>query len=142
MWKYDLSNNTWEHVNGNKTLNIPVSNNYPGGLFGHSIVLDCIDRYLYLFGGYEQGIASSGMFLICFNEIGRTNNLWRYDMIFDTWTFLFGSLYTDTEANYTVPYPSSLYYASMVMDSTDRHLYVFGGYGIKNGGLGTLKLLF
>lgn len=34
---------------------------YPGGIYGHSMVIDHIDRYLYVFGGYGYDNSYSGI---------------------------------------------------------------------------------
>lgn len=55
MWKFYLSNNTWEYMNGSQTVNSlsDYSVPFPGGVGGHSMVLDKANSIFYIFGGYD-----------------------------------------------------------------------------------------
>lgn len=51
MWKYDLVNNEWEWLYGNKRVGVYLNYTHPGGVMYHSGVIDSTDRYIYVFGG-------------------------------------------------------------------------------------------
>lgn len=54
------------------------------------------------------------------------------------WSFLSGSQATDTSSDYTTPIIGGLYEHAMVIDNTDRYLYVYGGYGLDDRMAGIL----
>lgn len=49
--------------------------------------------------------------------------------IFGQWEYLSGNMSGGTLPDYNVPYPGGQSYHNMVMDSTNRYIYIFGGYG-------------
>lgn len=49
---------------------------------------------------------------------------------------LSGSQLKSIRSNYTEPYPGGVYGHTMVIDSTDSALYVFGGWGFDNSSIG------
>ncbi len=48
-----------------------------------------------------------------------------------TWEYITGNQTKNTPSSYISPsvYPGGVYAHTMVLDSTDSYLYVFGGYG-------------
>lgn len=63
LWKYDLVDNAWYHVRGNKSVN-KVSDydlSYPGGVYRHAMVIDRVNRSLYMFGGQGFDGSSEGI---------------------------------------------------------------------------------
>lgn len=48
----------------------------------------------------------------------------------NNWEYINGrNQSAQTVSNYTVPFPGSMYHHTMVLDSADRYLYIFGGLG-------------
>lgn len=56
--------------------------------------------------------------------------MWKYDIVSNIWEYVDGSQSKDTVANYTLSYPGGLEGQVMVLDSTDRYIYLFGGEGV------------
>lgn len=90
LWKYDPQNNTWTWIHGNNTTNvagsygtqgIPGSSNKPGGRYAARGCVDD-DGNLWLFGGAGYGTGS---------VVGSLNDLWKYNIATNQWTWLHGS---------------------------------------------------
>lgn len=58
--------------------------------------------------------------------------MWKYDTMNRTWEHVFGNLTANAKADYDVPYLGGMRGHSMVIESTGRYLYVFGGFGLNN----------
>lgn len=114
----------WSFLTGNQTVytapdyTIP----YSGGIFGHRMVIDTTDTYIYIFGGNIQA--------------GRVNQIWKFDITQNLWEFVSGSQSFNIRADYTTPYPGSVAYPGMVIDGANRNLYVFGGEGFDESSRG------
>lgn len=134
MWKFNLLNNTWEYVNGNKTPDV-LSNYdvpYPGGLFSSSMLIDNTDSYLYLFGGRNT---DAGILYIQANWLVSNNDLWKYNLLDNVWELLNSNQTIDQQ-------PGVVYSQTMAINNTDNSLYVFGGTGNVNGtGVGIYNIL-
>lgn len=90
LWKYDIASNMWTWHKGSTTVNaaaaygtvgVSSSTNNPGGRKNAQTWV-ANNGDLYLFGGY--GIGSGASF-------GSLNDLWKYDINTNTWTWLGGS---------------------------------------------------
>lgn len=53
-------------------------------------------------------------------------------MTSNTWEYLTGSASVNSASNYSYPYPGGVNRHRMVIDSTDRYLYLFGGSGFND----------
>lgn len=90
LWRYDLTEGTWTWVSGNSLVNIlgyygpkgqPSSSYRPGARHG-SISWSDSQGGLWMFGGYGyKGNGSSNLL----------NDLWRFDVNGETWTWVSGS---------------------------------------------------
>ena len=90
LWKYNIGTNQWTWVSGSNVsnqvgsyallgMNLPTNN--PGGRIGGVPVVD-LSGNLWLFGGNGYGASGSTGFL---------NDLWRYDISSDQWTWFKGA---------------------------------------------------
>lgn len=63
MWRYDIANNTWALLCGNRSVNVlpDYDTPYPGGCRSHSMVIN--NNYIYIFGGYGYGPKKSTSFI-------------------------------------------------------------------------------
>lgn len=52
----------------------------------------------------------------------------------NTWEHLSGSQSVGTKSNYTVPFPGGVQGHTLVIDSTDSNVHVFGGQGYDDTG--------
>ncbi len=91
LWKYDISNNTWTWVNGDSvpvnmgnygTIGVANAGNSPPSR-SSSIGWKDKNGDLWLFGGYLYSSSPA------FN--GSYNDLWRYTIATNTWTWMDGS---------------------------------------------------
>ena len=89
LWKYSTLTNTWTWMSGDSavnkngmygTLGIPGAANTPGSRYDAVSWTDATGN-LWLFGGISVGISGSESFL---------NDLWRYDPVSSTWTWMSG----------------------------------------------------
>jgi len=89
LWKYDTSTGLWTWVSGSDAVaevptyglkGTPSSTNVPGGR-DQGLAWSQGDN-LWLFGGY--GVARD-------TGAGRLNDLWKYNIIDDTWTWVSGT---------------------------------------------------
>lgn len=99
LWKYNPNTNQWTWVSGNNesnihgiygTLGTPDDNNIPGARFGAVSWRDN-ENNLWLFGGY--GYASTGV-------AGSLNDLWKYNITTNQWTWVNGNNSTDATGSY------------------------------------------
>jgi len=90
LWKYSIATNQWTWVSGSTVLNqhgvygtlgVPSSSNFPGGR-QNSITWKDSSGNLWLFGG--NGFAQAG-------AIGYLNDLWKYTIATNQWTWMSGS---------------------------------------------------
>lgn len=54
----------WHHMSVNQSKNIPLDDGpYPGGINGHTLIINTIERYLYLFGGFGiNNVGTNGIY--------------------------------------------------------------------------------
>ncbi len=146
LWKYDPVINQWTWINGNKTKDqkgiyvtqgIPDSGNKPGSRAGATGWVDP-DGDLWLFGGYGLDAYTTTQ--------GQLNDLWKYNVINDEWTWMSGRDSTSQPGNYGalgVSSPSNVpgaRYASVSWTDNTGNLWLFGGYGYDGfSGIGFLN---
>jgi N-acetylneuraminic acid mutarotase len=143
LWKYDVKNNTWTWVSGSNTIlqighygkqGTAASSNVPGARFaGESGSWIDSQGNLWLFGG--SGVDSVG-------TQGLLNDLWKYDVTNNTWTWVSGSSTASQLGNYgnqgtpsSSNIPGARYGAVSWIDSHDN-LWLFGGFGYDSAGSG------
>lgn len=99
LWRFNPTTNTWTWVGGTSRLNEqgeygnlgnPGANNLPGGRNMATAWLDG-NGNLWMFGGY--GFSSR-------NQTGALNDLWRYDISSDRWTWMAGDDREDDRGRY------------------------------------------
>lgn len=139
LWKYTLSTNQWTWMGGSNawsacvpgTQGVPAPTNSPGSRIFFNTATDASGNF-WLFGG--NGYVSSG---------GQTlNDLWKYDVSTNNWTWMKGSTTGSVVGTYGtmgVPAPSndpgSRVKSSLVSDKVNNSLYLFHGLapGSSNG---------
>lgn len=143
LWKYDLIANKWTWVSGSDTLNqsgvygtqgLAGSENIPGARNGYITWADNAGNF-WLFGG--DGVDING-------SSGLLNDLWKYDLITNQWTWVAGS---------DVRNQSGLYGTMGTADDTNTpgarsnsiswkddlgNLWLFGGNGGRRASLNDL----
>ncbi len=137
LWKYDITSNEWTWMSGSKnpdqvgsygTQGVPSANNIPGARFGSLAWFE--NNHLWLFGG--QGNISN-------NQV-RFNDLWKYDIATNMWTWVSGSNTTDQNGTYgakTVASVSNIpgaRQASAAWTDNSNNFWLFGGYGFPASG--------
>ena len=138
MWKYDPSTNMWTWLSGTKdfkeppdhgTKGVPAASNTPGArLYGSPKWVD-EEGNLWLFGG-ANNLSNPGAMM---------NDLWKYDLSTNLWTWVSGSDQSNQTANYGMTgVPSVSNNPGMIHECTanwvddDGHFWLFGG-GIVGG---------
>ncbi len=139
LWKYNITSNEWTWVSGSNlvsqkgtygTLGMAAPANVPGAR-QHSVVWTDTSGNLWLFGG--SGLDSAG-------ATGDLNDLWKYNITSNEWTWVsglnligqkgtYGTLGTAALANV----PGGRDSAVSWMD-TSGNLWVFGGFGLDSAG--------
>ncbi|HYV94305.1 MAG TPA: kelch repeat-containing protein [Chitinophagales bacterium] len=143
LWEYDVSTNEWTWMKGSPTANYigsygtlgvaNISNNPPGR---QEVSCSWKDSYnnLWMFGGWTS--------------LGNANDLWKYDIASNNWTWMSGS----TTANHYGTYgtmgvsspsnvPGSRAAYSRWIDKQDN-LWLYGGNGYSASGNGYLSDLW
>lgn len=77
-------------------------------------------------------------YLYNFNRLGLLNDLWKYNLVNNTWEHVNGAKIEGTSSNYVIPYPGGLNGHAMAIDHSDTNIYVFGGYGLTDIGPSTI----
>lgn len=72
--------------------------------------------------------------------LGWLNDMWRYNIATNTWTYLCGNQKKSSLSNYISPQPGGIYDHTMVISNTN--LYVFGGFGLDATSPGTIFILY
>ena len=60
MWMGGNASNSWGNYG---SLSVPLSTNYPGARWGHTMVSDPVSNQILLFGGYGHAHKSIGLIL-------------------------------------------------------------------------------
>ncbi len=98
MWRYNISTNNWAWMQGSNlpqqipnwgTLGVPSATNTPGGRLPYAKWTD-EDGNFWLFGALEYVISWGG----------KLNDLWRYDVVSNEWTWISGSNYEFASGTY------------------------------------------
>jgi N-acetylneuraminic acid mutarotase len=147
VWKYDISLNQWTWVNGNQT-----AGNY--GIYGTKGVSSLIntpgaraasvswtdtDGNFWLFGG--TGFAQAG-------SLNELNDLWKYDPLLNTWTWVSGDANGNVSGVYgtkgvtAVSNKPGARVASSGSSDSLGNLFLFGGIGYGNSSEGELNDLW
>lgn len=134
LWKYTPSTNQWVWVKGDNiiaqpgiygTQGVNSPTNAPGGRSSATGWLDNSGN-LWLFGGYGYG-SSTGL--------GQLNDLWRYNISTNIWTWVSGANTNYQAASYgtlTVSSPSNMpgsRYGAKSWADASGDLWLFGGIG-------------
>jgi len=151
LWKFDISTGNWIWIKGSTTnvnlfgvygtQGVASTTNNPGCREEATLTFDN-NGNLYLFGGY--GYTS--------NNSGNPNDLWRYNIANNTWTWLKGS--NTTASNYGVygtqgtgastntPGGRVVYGCNQMMCDGSGNLWMFGGYGYSSNSFARLNDLW
>lgn len=134
LWKYDVLSNQWTWIKGDDTadedpvfgsIGVPATNNNPGGRQSSAPWLDASGN-LWLFGG--SGIDANSNF-------GEMNDLWKYTISTNQWTWIKGSNIAMANGTYgtqgtasNANVPGARAYSASWADGTGN-LWLFGGGG-------------
>ena len=148
MWKYNPASNEWTWVRGSNIINqsgkygtigVPSPTNEPGS---REFPMWCKDNSgnFWMFGG--DGYDAFGTF-------GRLNDLWKYDLTTNEWTWISGTNLVNQNGIYgslTVPAPANIpgaRHGGGAWVDAGNNLWLFGGYGYPaTGGDGFLNDLW
>jgi hypothetical protein len=146
LWKFDVITNEWTWIKGDSTINsmgsygakgIPNSSNSPSSRHGSVAFKDPAGN-LCLFGGMNQLPSSSNVL----------NDLWRYNLLTNEWTWISGSSNANVYGIYgTIGVPTSFNspgsrsHHSSWQDQTGN-IWIFGGSGLSANGFGSLNDLW
>jgi hypothetical protein len=146
LWKYNSLTNTWTWINGDNTVNqtgiygsqgIPSASNKPGARYVGSSWTDAVGD-LWLFGGYGHGAVTAGYL----------NDLWKYKIATNEWTWIKGDNTTDQLSIYGtqgMADPSNetgSRTGSVSWTDGVGSLWLFGGYGYDGTAAGALSDLW
>ncbi len=139
LWKYNPLSNLWTWVHGSNsvsqfgnygTLGTPSNTNNPGGREHPAAWLDN-NGNLYLFGGRGHSTGPGAAYL---------NDLWKYNISNDTWTWLHGANTNNPWANYgtqavasATNVPGGRFASGMWTDASGQ-FWLFGGLGWDDSG--------
>jgi hypothetical protein len=140
LWKYDPVNNVWTWVKG------PGINN-PPGVYGVQGVPSPLN--------YPKPRAAGGTWVDANGDLwlcgggnyfaNPLNDLWRYNISTNEWTWMKGSNAANQPGTYGtmgVPAPANTPGARTELGTTwsdNNNLWIFGGYGYNNVGIGNLS---
>ena len=133
LWKFDSTNWTWisgSNIVSQHGIYSTPGSNVPGA---RELPVSWIDNSgnLWLFGGY--GLDST-------NTLGYLNDLWKFDVIALTWTWVSGSNTVNQTGNYGtkgVPAASNVpgaRYGAVSWRDSNGNLWFFGGAGYDSTG--------
>lgn len=132
LWKYDISANQWTWMSGSNTgnshgnygtKNVPSASNLPGARQNAYTWTDQQGN-LWLFGGY--GFAAAG-------ALSYLNDLWKYDVVTNVWTWVGGSSTSNALAVYgSIGTPSvsnipGARFGGNAWKDASGNLWLFGG---------------
>jgi hypothetical protein len=141
LWKFDPSINQWAWMNNSVQYNVDTNGNYgiqnvaspnnrPGGRgYGIMTWVDTSGN-LWLFGG--EGWDTYG-------NLGIMNDLWKYDISINEWTWIKGSdsvfqigVYGTMGVENPLNTPGARYYNNATWVDSSNNLWLFGGIGYGN----------
>ncbi len=147
LWKYSPGTNQWTFVKGDSTsgnggiygtLGTAAATNKPGGRIAGSSWVDASGNF-WLFGGVGYD-GSSG--------IGELNDLWKYNIATNQWTWMGGSTVNSAGGTYGTQgtaaptnVPGARIAANTWTDLTGT-LWLFGGVGYSGANYGDLQDLW
>jgi PKD repeat protein len=131
LWKYDMSINQWAWMNGSGDYpsygfkGVPSPTNTPGFRQGGTPAWTDINGNFWLFSGFNYGQGA---------------DLWKYDPMFNEWTWMSGGSYSGDHGVYGIQgVPSILNYPAFRretcacwVDSASNSLWLFGGWSFSN----------
>jgi PKD repeat protein len=130
LWKYDIANNIWTWMKGNNSWNIPgvygvigiedsLSN--PGARGSYSHWKDAEGNF-WLFGG------------LIYNSLNAYNDLWRYNLESNNWTWMKGSNSINANGSYGIKcisadqnIPGARYESKSCWTDSTGNFWFFGG---------------
>lgn len=134
LWRYDVSNNLWTWMGGDTALyrpsvygvrGVPAPTNMPGARLEAAAWRDITGENLWLFGGIGN------------NTGGDLNDLWRYNVATNLWTWESGSQTGNVRGSYGIRgVPSPLNQpggregSAVTWTDADGNLLLFGGFGV------------
>ena len=143
LWKYNTATNQWTWVKGDNTVNAAGSygtksvaniNNFPGARHSSQTWVDAAGN-LWLFGG--NGYAGS--------TEGILNDLWKYNIATNEWTWINGdntinqpAVYGTKAVTSATNKPGARYVSTSWQDATGN-VWMFGGYGYDETFAGNLN---
>ena len=145
LWKYNISTNVWTWVSGDDIVNqsgaygskgVSAISNKPGARYYASGTIDANDNFwLYGGDGYDKNGSWSG-----------TNDLWKYQIATNRWTWVSGSdvinqngVYNTKGVSSVNNMPGSRRGSNLIIDANGG-IWLFGGNGIdKNGSWSNLN---
>ena len=146
LWSFDTLTTQWTWIAGSSSPNSPgiygvigesQQGNQPGSRKDAASWVDSQGN-LWLFGGVGYGVTS---------ELGRLNDLWKYDPVVGLWTWISGSNQVNIYGNYgETGVPSNTNVPGTRGESahwiSNDELYLFGGNGQGDVSNGYLKDLW
>lgn len=84
MWRYNPTTNTWTWLNGTSGSGDGIRSSTFPGKRSHASAWKDLNGHLYVFGGYNEDGDTYGPELY--------NDLWRYNLSTNTWTYLGGGV--------------------------------------------------
>jgi N-acetylneuraminic acid mutarotase len=132
LWKFDTTKNEWTWMGGSNSINrvgnygngTPSVNNFPGGKRSACGWADKSGNF-WLFGGRQESTSVSFLY----------NDLWKYNIGTNQWTWVSGSNLPNQNGNYgrmgvtlRQNIPGSRESGACWFDK-DENLWLFGGYG-------------
>jgi N-acetylneuraminic acid mutarotase len=141
LWKYSIASKQWTWVSGSNvaqpigaygTEGTPAANNVPGGRYSPVSWTDASGN-LWLFGGY-------GLDSVLADGQNGLNDLWKYDITSNQWTWVSGSNFGGQNGTYgtegtpaagNVPGARN---GAVSWADTSGNLWLFGGFGFDSAG--------
>lgn len=146
LWKFDPLTGNWTWVNGSNaagvkavygTKGVAAPTNRPGSRYGGLTWIDQ-DGNLWLFGGYGNDGSSTGIL----------NDLWKYNITTNTWTWMKGNntigkpgIYGTQGVTAENNQPGARYLSNVWTDKSGN-FWLFGGYGYDQSKQGILNDLW
>ncbi|MCE3226909.1 MAG: Kelch repeat type 2-containing protein [Bacteroidetes bacterium] len=149
LWKYNPLTNEWTWMKGSTSVNqqgnygtqgVPAAANVPGARH-HGVTWTDNSGNLWLFGGYGYSTSAT---------IGNLNDLWKYDIVSNQWTWVSGSNALNQNGTYGAQgvggggnVPGGRYGTKGITDNFGN-LWLFGGRGFPatGGTMGPLNDLW
>lgn len=140
LWQYDLSTGQWTWMAGSNntnawgvygTLGTGDSTTTPGARDSAAYWSDSNSSLLWLVGGYGRDSVGT---------VGDINDLWKYDLTTNQWTWVGGSNTANAIGVYGTQGTSDVANIPGARDSAahwvdaNGHLWLFGGYGYDSAG--------